>query len=514
MKGKRLDFTFLLMMGSILLLIILQVLWIRNLYENASADFTRDTNLVVRNTLVNLQNEQWRKNMVELPDDSIPPGAEMDSKRKPFDSLSHRRPYQAIKEEDQIFLGSENGSKKVTIRSRLSKFPVDSLNNHKPTRRYIIRMDTDSISPDTLRMRIAAKLQESGLDVPFAINPLKGGHHFNFPVTGPIVDFMGREKEFESVREEQRRKMKFNIFSDTIHSDTVRVTTFNSYGISFFNVRTFLLRQISPQIFFSVFLTAMIITAFSVMHRNLKSQQRLMETKNDFINNVTHELKTPVATVSVALEAIQNFNVSQDPRLTKEYLDIAQRELKRLNEITDRILRTSVLENEVAITKETTDLNGLIQKVIADLKLIIDQRNATVQYESTGTDFSLQCQPHRLYQMIQNLLENALKYSPDEPRIKIILIGSNSSLVLSIQDQGIGIQKEYQNKIFEKFFRVPTGNIHSIKGYGLGLSYVLNLVTLLGGQIKVESEINKGSSFTLTFPRTKGRDLSIKIGRP
>lgn len=227
-----------------------------------------------------------------------------------------------------------------------------------------------------------------------------------------------------------------------------------------------------------------------------------MELKNDFISNVTHELKTPVATVSVALEALKNFHGLDNPARTKEYLEIAQNELKRLTLMTDKILKASVFENNgVVIQKESVDIQKITQQILDSLKLLFDKQKAQVSFQTEGNNFIVEGEAAHLTNVIYNFLDNALKYSPEHPQINIQLKETPTNLILSIQDNGIGIAPEYKKKVFEKFFRVPTGDVHNIKGYGLGLSYVASVMKAHGGTVDVVSEPGKGSNFIATFPK-------------
>jgi signal transduction histidine kinase len=264
-----------------------------------------------------------------------------------------------------------------------------------------------------------------------------------------------------------------------------------------------LFREVMPQIFFSVFLTVMIGGAFIMMYRNLRSQERLMKSKNEFIGNISHELKTPVATVSVALEALKNFHAIDNPQLTREYLDIATAELDRLSLMTDKILKTAVFEDKgVEYEPEAVDLRRHVEQVLASMKLVFEKNRADIEFNAVGNDFVLYGSATHLTNVIYNLLDNALKYSKTSPSIKILLNAYPSEIKLSVKDNGIGIEPVYQKKVFEKFFRVPTGDVHDIKGYGLGLNYVASVVRRHKGTVVLISEAGAGSEFILSLPRT------------
>ncbi|HEY6955727.1 MAG TPA: HAMP domain-containing sensor histidine kinase, partial [Flavisolibacter sp.] len=228
---------------------------------------------------------------------------------------------------------------------------------------------------------------------------------------------------------------------------------------------------------------------------------RLSEIKNEFISNITHELKTPIATVSVAIEALRSFNANMDPERTKEYLDISSNELQRLSLLVDKVLKLSMFEKrEIELQYEPLDMRSLVDEVTASLRLQFEKHHAEVTINSTG-DTSLEADRLHLVSVIFNLLDNALKYSNEAPRINVNIIGEEKNVNLVIEDSGIGIPEEYRGRIFEKFFRVPTGNLHNAKGYGLGLSYVSHVINKHNGNISVESIPGDGSKFIIRLPR-------------
>ncbi len=298
---------------------------------------------------------------------------------------------------------------------------------------------------------------------------------------------------------------------DSLHRrDTVAATQFatrpqtvgffkpNWYQAELEPPTAFLLRKISPQILFSVFLAAFTTIAFIFLYRNLAAQRRLTEMKNDFISNITHELKTPIATVSVAVEALRNFGGIQSPERTKEYLDISASELQRLGLLVDKVLKLSLFENrELELKKETFDLKGLTEEVLNTMKLQFEKHHATVNLTVQGNYFAIDADRLHITSVIYNLLDNAMKYSKEKPEIDVRLRHETDTVVLEVADKGIGIADSFKQKIFDKFFRVPTGDHHNIKGYGLGLSYVAHVVKKHGGSISVNSEPGKGSTFTV-----------------
>jgi two-component system, OmpR family, phosphate regulon sensor histidine kinase PhoR len=274
------------------------------------------------------------------------------------------------------------------------------------------------------------------------------------------------------------------------------------YQATFSGVGPYITKQIAPQILLSLILVAFTMVTFVFLYRNLLAQQRLAEMKNDFISNITHELKTPIATVTVAIEAMKNFNALHNPERTQEYLDISSAELQRLSLLVDKVLRLSMFEKkEIELRKEDFDLAQLVQEVIRSMRLQFDKCAAVVELHTDGNDFYLNADRLHIMSVVYNLLDNALKYCRQDLRVDIDISVEGNEILLAIKDNGMGIEQAFQSKIFDKFFRVPAHDTHNIKGYGLGLSYVAHIVQQHHGSIKLESQPGVGSKFTVRLPK-------------
>ncbi|MEC5145199.1 HAMP domain-containing sensor histidine kinase [Chitinophaga sp. 212800010-3] len=292
-------------------------------------------------------------------------------------------------------------------------------------------------------------------------------------------------------------------FPDDLNSNIVTIgfTRPVSYRLLFNNNTWYLLKRISQPIWISFFLMAITILSFLMVYRNMKQQQKLAQLKNDFISNITHELKTPIATVSVAIEALRNFDALEDRKTANEYLDISANEISRLSLLVDKVLKLTMFENrEIALNKEKFNLTDLARDIIGSMKLQFEKHRASVELSRTGHRFDIVADKLHIASVLYNLLDNALKYSRQNPQILVQLIDHKQYIELRVTDNGIGIAKEYRQRVFEKFFRVPNGNRHNTKGYGLGLSYVAHIVQRHMGFIEVESEVGKGSTFSIKLP--------------
>lgn len=276
-----------------------------------------------------------------------------------------------------------------------------------------------------------------------------------------------------------------------------------TYHLELGNTFPYILKRIATPILFSLFLVGLTIISFVILYRSLVKQQRLAAMKNEFISNITHELKTPIATVGVAIEALRNFDAVQSPEKTKEYLDISAAELQRLSLLVDKVLKLSMFESKsTELKKEEFDLLQLVNEVTTIMKLQFEKQHAKLAIKTTGDNFMIEADRLHVTSVLYNLLDNALKYSNENPEIDIELSSlPNDILELKVSDNGKGIPKEYQSKIFDKFFRVPDGDRHTVKGYGLGLSYVREILISHMGYITVKSEPGKGSTFIIKIPR-------------
>ena len=276
-----------------------------------------------------------------------------------------------------------------------------------------------------------------------------------------------------------------------------------TFSLELQNTAAYLLKKMSSQIWVSVLLVGLTIFSFVLLLRNLVQQRKLTQLKNDFISNITHELKTPIATVSVAVEALRDFNALEDPQRTREYLDISSNELQRLSLLVDKVLKLSMFEKQqIELREEAVDLKQLVEEVVASMKLQFEKYQAQVNVHLQGKDFIIKGDRLHVTSVIYNLLDNALKYSKINPSIRVDLIETAGEIEVAVTDNGIGVSPEYQEKIFDKFFRVPTGDTHNVKGYGLGLSYVAYVIQRHHGSIAMESEPGIGSRFTIKLHKT------------
>lgn len=268
------------------------------------------------------------------------------------------------------------------------------------------------------------------------------------------------------------------------------------------NQEDIIFREIIWFIIGTILFSIIITTAFFITIKALLNQKKLSEIKSDFINNMTHEFKTPIATISLAVDALKNEKVIHDIEKSAYFTNIIKEENKRMNKQVEAILQAALLDKkEIDIHSKKANAHDLIQKAINNIELPLAEKNGKINVELTAKNDLLFVDEVHFINLINNLLDNAIKYSK-ETGLEIDLTTENhlNQFRIKISDNGIGMNKETSSRIFEKFYRAHTGNIHNVKGFGLGLSYVKAMVEAQKGTIKVDSILGKGTTFTLSFP--------------
>lgn len=483
-----------LIVASLLFLGLSQVLWIKRVWDEQRDGLRQETSYIFQQTVLALQDSLVRKSMRKgvnkLDLDSTSKAAiltRMDFPPPPPNGMRGERVFIAHSKdlcEGDTF--SEKMEKKVSVfiktaekqplavENGLSRVFLNISQNTSDTSetQLVFSFETDSISPETLQLRFATALSAESLPHNFEL--LKrddpGFAPTNKMTTDPAMSGIMRRQFY--------------------------VAEFQEY-------KGFLFLKILPYILFSFFLFGITSLAFWLIFNGLKKQQKLAEQKNEFISNVTHELKTPLTTVGVALEALDDFEVLRNPDKTREYLQISKMELERLNLLVDKVLRLSMFEqNALQMRPEWLDLAATTGQVIQAMSLQANAVGAVIRFDQQPC--TLLGDKVHLTGVVYNLLDNALKYCGNNTEIDVSvrnLVKDDQCFArLEVRDNGIGIAPEYHQQVFEKFFRVPMGNVHNVKGHGLGLNYVSAVVRQHGGSIYVESQPGMGSAFIVEIP--------------
>lgn len=266
----------------------------------------------------------------------------------------------------------------------------------------------------------------------------------------------------------------------------------------------YVLQGIYAQLISSIIFTLIIIITFAITLYTVLRQKKLSEIKNDFINNMTHEFKTPIATIRLAADSIRNPKMIQNPESICNFTNIITQETQRMNHHVEQVLQMALLEKQgVKVKVKPEDMHELINDAVHNIELIIGERKGTINTDFQATEHIVNIDKDTMYNVLSNLLDNANKYSPEKLEVDIRTYNKNDFFIFEVQDQGLGMSKEVQSHIFDRFYRANTGNVHNIKGFGLGLNYVKEIITAHNGQIKVRSAINKGSTFIVYLPMKK-----------
>jgi len=244
-----------------------------------------------------------------------------------------------------------------------------------------------------------------------------------------------------------------------------------------------------------------IIGFFIYVIMMLMRQKKLDEMKTDFINNMTHELKTPISTISLSSNVIMNKDIISQPERLYHYAEIINHENERLKSQVERVLQLALFEQkDFGLNFQSISVGRIIEKAMEPFKLLLQEKNG--KYSIEGDDLFVEADEHHFYNAISNLIDNAIKYCKEEnPFIEITTTNLGKNISIKVKDNGIGVEKEEMKHIFKKFYRAPTGNIHNVKGFGIGLSYVEQIVKMHNGSIKVNSWQNKGTTFDITLPK-------------
>ncbi len=337
------------------------------------------------------------------------------------------------------------------------------------------------VSKERLQQLLSAELEEKGVKTPF---------EFGIYNNGLATKIRSDKFVFD----------KYATYSTPVFADNEGKSRYELM-VTFPQKKKFLFSELVGITVLSIVFTLIIIIAYSSALNQLIKQRQISEIKTDFINNMTHEFKTPIATINLALDAIKSPKVQDAPETMKRYLQMIRDENKRMHAQVENVLRISKLEKrELEISKESSDMHEIIEEAIEHVHLIIEDREGVIRTHFDAKRTTVLLNDVHFTNVLVNILDNAIKYSPDTPQIDVYTDNVKDFIIIRIKDQGAGMSKVAQKRIFEKFYREHTGDLHNVKGHGLGLAYVKRIVEDHNGQIFVESEKGKGSTFIIKLP--------------
>jgi two-component system phosphate regulon sensor histidine kinase PhoR len=294
--------------------------------------------------------------------------------------------------------------------------------------------------------------------------------------------------------------LKSSTYGISVFLDNNNESNYNLY-VNFPYRNKFLMSSILRMLILSIIFTSIIVIAYSSAIYQLIKQRKISQIKTDFINNMTHEFKTPIATINLAIDSIKNPKIIGDQEKVLRYLNMIKDENKRMHAQVENVLRISKLEkNELNISKDRVNLHDLIEDAITHVELLVEDREGYVKTHLEADKHTVLANETHFTNVVVNILDNAIKYSDESPKIEVHTENVGNHIILKIADQGNGMSKQVQKRVFEKFYREHTGNVHNVKGHGLGLAYVKRIVEDHQGHISLESEKGKGSIFTIRLP--------------
>jgi two-component system phosphate regulon sensor histidine kinase PhoR len=392
---------------------------------------------------------------------------------------------------DFVILGEEDDSTRIEIRKRLKKLDEKVATKELYIEQMVIEIDAytkpieERLGQESLEMELKQALENNGISIPYEYGVVSSDGDSISKVASP-----GYATDWEN----------HELYSTLLFPGDVFER--NEYLEVFFPGRSrFLLKSMFLLLFGSTLFTGIILVLFGSTLFIIIRQKKNSEIKSDFINNMTHEFKTPIATISLAVDAMENPKVVSDKEQLKYYSNIIREENRRMNAQVENVLRISLLDkNELELDLRTLDLNTIVRKAITTFSLLVEERKGELRADLSATVTTARVDEVHFMNVVINLLDNALKYSSGEPDIEIRTENSDHSIRISVSDKGIGMSKDTQRKIFEKFYRLEHGNVHNTRGFGLGLNYSKAMIEKFGGSISVNSELGKGSIFTIVIP--------------
>jgi two-component system phosphate regulon sensor histidine kinase PhoR len=343
------------------------------------------------------------------------------------------------------------------------------------------------IDPKFITEQLREELQSRNIPLDFDLKINKGGTDTVLYHLAKHGDLVGEDNSYSTV-----------LFPNEVPGNEAVISVF------FPNKTAILMNNASLMLFSSAALLLVLISSFAYTILTILRQKKLSEMKTDFINNMTHEFKTPVATIMIASESLKDPEITEDKGRVKRLADIIYDENIRLGEHIERVLNVAKIDKgDLELEMESIDANDLIDGVVGSMGLQLNKKAAEIKLNLDAKDALIFGDELHLSNVIFNLLDNAIKYCDKDPHIEISTRNKNNSLYIDIVDNGIGMSKDQLSRVFDQFYRVPTGNLHDVKGFGLGLSYVYDIIKRMDGTIKVKSELNKGTEFEIVLPLKK-----------
>jgi two-component system phosphate regulon sensor histidine kinase PhoR len=354
---------------------------------------------------------------------------------------------------------------------------------------------TDRIELDMLSSFLRQEFQDKGIKIPFRYGVFDNRKKSFVIADGKYtVEDSRTQPTIEGYKNLNNSEYRVGLFQRDKEVPGLLMVFFPTKG-------SFLWSSVLKNLFGSIIFTSIILFCFFYTISVVFKQKKVSEMKNDFINNMTHEFKTPIATISLASDSISSPMVINSPEKIRRFTDIIRQENKRMNNQVEKVLQMAQLDrHDLELRISDVNLHDVITQAVGYIGLQVEKRDGSVSTDLQATQPVVQGDITHISNIINNLLDNANKYSPEAPEISVSTRNVTGGVEVIVSDKGIGLSKEARKHIFEKFYRVHTGNLHDVKGFGLGLSYVKAMMEAHKGRVEVKSDLGKGSSFVLFFP--------------
>lgn len=531
MSRQRLVFIIVLMSIALLGLITLQFYWINNAVHLNAERFKQTVQEVMNNVVKSLERREAllitqqnidryttvaNKLTLKLDSTGVTRWQEdkiIKSKRILNGGDSTRKGFEVQVEEEAII--SKTGFAKrllygqpilsenfKDIQGRLLNDSINYTKNlqNQQILRYINKSEIVSVVIENLvnfdkpiSERIDAKLLDSLIHAELLHKDIKISYNFG------IVDTRNYQLLFNDSSADNAEMLKVGFQTQLFPNDEFAAPAL--LYLYFPETNAYILGEMLAVLGSSVVFVLIIIFSFASAVSIIIRQRKLSQITNDFINNMTHEFKTPISTISLACEVMQDTDIRRNEKQLDRYLTVIKDENERLGRQVEKVLQIATLgKGDFKLKIQQIDVNDVIAKAIQNIAIQIENRGGTIDVDFQTDESVIEADEVHLSNIIYNLLDNANKYSPNAPEIKVSTESNKNGVIITVSDKGLGISKETINKVFEKFYRVPTGNVHDVKGFGLGLSYVKTMIEAHYGDISVKSEVGEGSNFTIFLP--------------
>jgi two-component system phosphate regulon sensor histidine kinase PhoR len=494
----------------VLSIILLQGIWIKNLYEEKSDQLNKTVYAAMENVASKLEE---RENLKVLQEQTIVIGKNDDVDFSSSHDRSSVNISRRIAKKSWARSDSFSDKKKIVMKlvsNHDTLVMLKSPENMKAFRDFQISetlardtSNTDELGKlvnkmllevrainsgeereDTLRSIIERALQSKGLLMPFEFSLRK--------ILGKKNKMVSQSSGFKE--SEAYYKADLSVHK-VLNSHLFLWLQLNGSSATVF-------RSMRNSLVLSLLFSILILGSFYYTVRLILRQKKVAEIKNDFVNNMTHELKTPIATISLAIDAMNNPQIKNNEERFSDYSRILKEENQKLNQHVERVLQMSLIEKgQLQLNRTKTNVIEILRSVIKNYALQIEEKNAEIFFRPEREEIIVRADREHLSSVFSNLLDNALKYSSANCRIEISVIERDKELEIMFEDNGIGIEGRQHEKVFEKFYRVQGGNLHDVKGFGLGLSYVKSIVEAHGGSIELQSEPGKGTTFKIILKK-------------